>query len=48
MSGHDNEFQVKLIYKGEVLYNGPAFWDWDDDDETQIRISFNARKPEEF
>lgn len=48
MSGYDEDIKVLVTYKGEVLYEGPAFWDWDDDDEDQIRITTSARKPEDF
>lgn len=47
MSGADEGYKVVLTYNGvEQEIVGDVYWDWDDDDETQRRISFFARHPE--
>jgi hypothetical protein len=48
MSGQDEQIQARIVYKGEVLYEGPVSWDWDDDDETGLRGTIHFRKPEDY
>lgn len=46
MPGHEPEFVVHLFYKGEELeVPWGVDWDWNDDDESTIRISFYAKSP---
>lgn len=45
MSGLDEDFYAEVSYKGELWYNGPVSWDWDDDDETQIRVTLYVPNP---
>lgn len=48
MAGFDPDLIVQVSYRGELLYSGPAYWSWDDDDDTKIRISLEVDKPEEI
>lgn len=46
MSGADDEFVVKVTYKGrQVIIDGSVFEDWTDDDPTRLRISFYIQNP---
>lgn len=47
--GSAEDFKVRIrLGTDDLEIVGGVFWDWDDDNEDQLRISFNIKKPEEF
>lgn len=49
MTGYDGEFTA-LVYRDGTLVAADVHlaWDWDDDDENQVRISAYIPKPEDL
>lgn len=49
MTGYDGEFTANVYYDGKLVSEAVHLaWDWDDDDENQVRIQAYIPKPEDL